>query len=221
MPTPKNGYWDSNKKFKIRILAQIIKKNIDTKKFCIICGNIIIRNGENSSQWNKKKKCSKHPKVVEGLQQKHCTSCGKIFYKKNEILKKTGDVAKRKFWASWGLCSSCKKKNLDKRTKIANFGGRLIDEFCFSIKTKKFPQKRKKYLPISLQKCIPEIKKTLIDFSKKLFYSEKKIKRRYPVYEEVCTGYKNYEEIWKKHEEEISILIYNQLIEFSDYEFVF
>ncbi len=144
----------------------------------------------------------------------------KILYKMWKALLSKKDCPNTKAWCSWGLCSDCKRKNLDRIAKIKNFSLILIDQFCYSIKTKKFPKKIKRSLPASLKKCLPKIQEALMEFSKKLYKSEEGLKERYPNYEKICGSYKNYEEIWKKYEKNIFSLIHNHLFEFSDYEFI-
>jgi len=212
MPIPVNGRW-ADRRHCMRVIAIVLKKKTDTEKYCTICGKIIKRKNEDSSQWNKVKKCPKCSKIVNGLKKKYCTSCGKLFRQQDEC-------PNIKAWVSWGLCSNCKKLNLDRRKKIELFGLRLIDEFCSNIEKQNFAPEQKGELPDNLEKCVLPIFRAIKDFSKKLYKAEKGLKEEYEDYEKVCKKYRSHDEIFEKYEKNISALVHNQLLEFVDYEYI-
>lgn len=162
MPPTKNGK-QSDRFTCMRIIARVVKQNLNIEKYCVICKTVIKRIDESNDRWNKIKKCSECSQVKrpENAEEKFCSSCGKEFHEFDES-------NKMKDWNSWYLCSNCKEKNKHRIQEIRNFSFDLIDAVYTAFNTKKFLLKNNK-TPLVLQGAIPEINDALKEFCQRSF----------------------------------------------------
>lgn len=163
MPPKCNGK-QSDRFACMRIIARVVKQNLNVEKFCVVCSTIIKRTDESNDIWNKVKKCSRCSQIkrAENAEEKFCSSCGKEFHEFDES-------NKMKDWNSWYLCSNCKEKNKHRIQEIMNFSFDLIDAVYIVFDTKKFPLKDNEVLSTVLSGAIPEINDALKEFCQKSF----------------------------------------------------
>ncbi len=162
MPLTKNGK-QSDRFACMRIIARVVKENLNIEKYCVVCGTVIKRKKESNDRWNKVKKCSKCSQVKrpQNAEEKFCSFCGKKFHEFDQS-------NKEKDWNSWYLCLDCKEKNKHRIQEIRNFSFDLIDAIYVAFNTKKFLLKNNE-IHLVLQDAIPGINDALKEFCQKSF----------------------------------------------------